>query len=154
MREYNEWERSSLNNSNAAVADQSSLNNTSWGSPGGGQAAQQQPQQHKDYSPFLKNISYQVSSPMPASHDSSKVDKKGSQPVGGDQKSPSLPDCSGNTDVWQRLGVGPIKVVDYLENLRMWISQTVLKRVVEEIDSTNALLVCHMVHLAFFNFYF
>jgi len=148
LKEYNEWEKSSLNNSNMAVADQSSLNNTSWGSPlSGGAAQQMQPQQQqlKDYSPFLKNISYQVSSPMPVGHDSPLADRK-SQGSGShihpDQKSPSLPnfDC-GNADVWQRLGVGPIKVVDYLENLRMWISQTVLKRVVEEIDSTNARLV-------------
>ena len=38
-------------------------------------------------------------------------------------------------------GVGPLKVVDYLQNLRMWISQTVLKRLVQEIEETNSKLI-------------
>merc|ERR1712029_658427 len=62
-------------------------------------------------------------------------------PVHAGRSGSGVGDCSGNADVWQRLGVGPLKVVDYLENLRMWISQTVLKRVVEEIGNTNAKLV-------------
>ena len=37
--------------------------------------------------------------------------------------------------------MGPLKVVDYLQNLRMWISQTVLKRLVQEIEETNSKLI-------------
>jgi len=66
---------------------------------------------------------------------------------GSDQRSPASKkeqtsgDRDANADVWQRLGVGPLKVVDYLQNLRMWISQTVLKRLVQEIEETNSKLI-------------
>jgi hypothetical protein len=43
--------------------------------------------------------------------------------------------------ICRRLGVDSIQLVSWMENLRMWISQTILKRVVEEIKQTNELLV-------------
>ena len=67
LREYDEWaEKSSLNNSvntSALGVDQSSLNNTWGGSPTVGSPPPTNggtPQQ-KDYSPYLRKISYQVS---------------------------------------------------------------------------------------------
>ena len=65
LREYDEWaEKSSLNNNSglatSALGDQSSLNNT-WGSPTVGSPPPNGTPQQKDYSPYLRKISYQVS---------------------------------------------------------------------------------------------
>lgn len=41
------------------------------------------------------------------------------------------------------MGVDPITLVTWMEKLRMWISQTVLARLVDEIKKTNESLVKH-----------
>ena len=53
----------------------------------------------------------------------------------------SVPTVSSLMSTIHVSGVGPLKVVDYLQNLRMWISQTVLKRLVQEIEETNSKLI-------------
>ena len=56
----------------------------------------------------------------------------------------SSPGNSGqsSTDlICRRLGIDSIQLVTWMENLRMWISQTIFKRIVQEIKQTNELLV-------------
>merc|ERR1712038_322794 len=43
--------------------------------------------------------------------------------------------------ICRRLGIDSIRLVTWMENLRMWISQTILARIVKEIKQTNELLV-------------
>jgi len=151
LREYDDWEKSYGPNNTSMQAEMgdTSLNNTSlgWRTPGGVAntptgSGQMPSTPRQDFSPYLKKMSYQVSSPMP---DSAKSpDNAASGRLATDQKSPTSPRSdAAHASVCARLGVGPLKVVDYLENLRLWISQTVLKRLVDEIDKTNGLLVKH-----------
>ena len=48
---------------------------------------------------------------------------------------------SSSDSICRHLGIDSIQLVSWMENLRMWISQTILKRVVKEIKDTNELLV-------------
>ncbi len=44
-------------------------------------------------------------------------------------------------DYFFRVGIEPLELVSWMENLRMWISQTILKRLVVEMDETNEQLI-------------
>ena len=140
LREYDDWERSYGNISNVSMqaegadASQSSLNVSGWRTPS--QQPQQQPPR-QDFSPFLRKMAYQVSSPLPEI-------QSDPSPRNQAEKLPKSPaDVAAHDSVCARLNVGHFEVVDYLEKLRLWISQTVLKRIVDEIDQTNRLLVKH-----------
>ena len=45
--------------------------------------------------------------------------------------------------ICRSLGIDSIQLVSWMENLRMWISQTILERIVKEIKETNELLIQH-----------
>ena len=56
--------------------------------------------------------------------------------------SPTSAQSGRSTDlICRRLGIDSIQLVTWMENLRMWISQTILARIVKEIKQTNELLV-------------
>ena len=72
---------------------------------------------------------YQLSVPSPATP---------SSPGGGEKESAS--DKTKASVLSQRLGIDPLDLVGWNENLRVWITQTVLRPLVKEIDSANAAL--------------
>ena len=45
--------------------------------------------------------------------------------------------------ICRRLDIDTVRLVSWMENLRLWISQTILRRTVEEIEQTNQLLIKH-----------
>ena len=53
-----------------------------------------------------------------------------------------------------RVGIDPLELVNWLENLRMWISQTILARLVKEIEDCNKQLKKLGVLSLFFFFFF
>jgi hypothetical protein len=139
LDEYDTWERhngSSLNTSfdlqqqqqqNQSLQQQTNMSSgglSFWKSPTDLNRSQQ------DYSPILKTLSYSLSTPMP-----------GSRGVDGDEtKSASLMrrgGGGGDHSLCFRIGIDPLELVSWMQNLRMWISQTVLVRLVAEIDDAN-----------------
>ena len=79
--------------------------------------------------PDLTTKVYQLSVPSPATP---------SSPGGGEKESAS--DKTKASVLSQRLGIDPLDLVGWNENLRVWITQTVLRPLVKEIDSANAAL--------------
>ena len=61
-----------------------------------------------------------------------------SSPGGGEKESAS--DKTKASVLSQRLGIDPLDLVGWNENLRVWLTQTVLRPLVKEIDSANAAL--------------
>ena len=58
--------------------------------------------------------------------------------------SPNYAANKSSTDsICRSLGIDSIQLVSWMENLRMWISQTILERIVKEIKETNELLIQH-----------
>ncbi|XP_018573554.1 transmembrane protein 209 [Anoplophora glabripennis] len=90
----------------------------------------------KDMSSFLKKCQYQLSTPSPTrtatSSPSSKVEDKTSSPA----QVTAL-------EVWTRINVDSVALTQWNENLRKWISQTILERLVEEFDRINDSLEKH-----------
>ena len=82
----------------------------------------------RDYSPVLKNLSYSLSTPMPGGSGSA---------TGKDGEEKSKASRSAKESICYRVGIDPLELVSWMQNLRMWISQTVLVRLVKEIETTN-----------------
>ena len=61
-----------------------------------------------------------------------------SSPGGAEKESAS--DKTKASVLSQRLGIDPLDLVGWNENLRVWLTQTVLRPLVKEIDSANAAL--------------
>ncbi|CAG9764039.1 unnamed protein product [Ceutorhynchus assimilis] len=78
----------------------------------------------KDYAAYVKKGEYQLSSPSPSASSPSKSDDKSSE-------------------AWTRINVNTVALTHWNENLRMWISQTILQRLVKEFDVIDAELVNH-----------
>ncbi len=137
LEEYEAWERQTCAAANVAASAETSAADTTLPSFWKPTASTQSPRSAiQDYSPILARLSYQVSTPMPNSNiDNNSKDGKSvvapgtkTDATGLGQKSETL--C-------RRLGIDPLELVGWKENLRLWISQTILVRLVEEIDETN-----------------
>ena len=86
-----------------------------------------------DQNSILRNVAYQLSTPMPISPDSPAGKSESTQSSSrSDTKSESL--C-------RRLGIDPLDLVYWMQNIRIWISQTILSRVVKEIAAMNKKLM-------------
>lgn len=85
---------------------------------------------------ILRNVSYQLSTPMPFSPDATKNGGSPSGPIGPisgpDTKCVSL--C-------RKVGIDPLDLVFWMQNIRIWLNQTILARVVRQIDTINESLV-------------
>jgi len=85
---------------------------------------------------ILRNVSYQLSTPMPFSPDATKNGGSPSGPIGPisgpDTKCVSL--C-------RKVGIDPLDLVFWMQNIRIWLNQTILTRVVRQIDTINESLV-------------
>ncbi|XP_072388155.1 transmembrane protein 209 isoform X1 [Diabrotica undecimpunctata] len=89
----------------------------------------------KDVSEYLRKCQYQLSSQI--------IGKTPSSPnLKGDDKSTS-PAQTSALEVWTRINVDSVALTQWNENLRMWISQTILERLVAEFDRINASLDKH-----------
>ncbi|CAG9834640.1 unnamed protein product [Diabrotica balteata] len=89
----------------------------------------------KDVSEYLRKCQYQLSSQI--------IGKTPSSPnLKGDDKSAS-PAQTSALEVWTRINVDSVALTQWNENLRMWISQTILERLVAEFDRINASLDKH-----------
>lgn len=84
----------------------------------------------KDMTSFLKKSQYQLSTQSPTSSPSSKSEDKAAGNV------PAL-------EVWTRINVDTVALTQWNENLRIWISQTILERLVKEFDVINEFLEKH-----------
>ncbi|XP_034937336.1 transmembrane protein 209 [Chelonus insularis] len=86
-----------------------------------------------EVSPLLRRCAYQLAPTVDKAKSSSPGNEEGMSPRG----------YFGALDVWRKYRVDPVKVNQWTANLRMWISKTVLERVITEIDNINAALTRH-----------
>ena len=85
-----------------------------------------------DFSPSVPAHSrpmYQLSSPLPATMSQASSSDKDSKQDSAQAKVLS-----------HRLGIDPMELVSWNENLRVWLTQTILKPLVSEIDRVNSTL--------------
>ena len=82
-----------------------------------------------DNSSLLSKLKYQLSSSLPEAL-LAKAKKEA-------EKSPMTAKEAKKEDICYRINIDPLTLVSWNEKLRMWISQTVLVRLIEEIDETN-----------------
>ncbi|KAK9745680.1 Cytochrome B561, N terminal [Popillia japonica] len=88
----------------------------------------------KDTPTFLKRTQYQLSpATTTSSTNSPKTDDKGS-PSGS---------TSQGMETWRRLSVDVITLTQWNANLRMWLSQTILMRLIKEFDNIDDALQKH-----------
>ncbi|KAG5891421.1 hypothetical protein JTB14_031487 [Gonioctena quinquepunctata] len=90
----------------------------------------------KDVSSFLKKCQYQLAT------QSTSKSSPGSPNVISDDKMSSSAQLSA-LEVWTRINVDSVALTQWNENLRVWISQTILERLVNEFDLTNDSLDKH-----------
>lgn len=79
-----------------------------------------------DYTPILRKYQYQIACRSPTSSKSAAKDDD------VDESTKYTPD-----EVWRRVGVGVDITERWVENLRKWLRETILVRVVKEIKSAN-----------------
>jgi len=85
-----------------------------------------------DVDPLLRRCTYQISlSPAQAQSGVGSGDEAGS---------PSPYQCA---EVWRRNKINPSVLTEWMANLRMWISQTILERLVSEIETVDSALHAH-----------
>lgn len=135
LRDYEQKEKtkSITNNLNKSVG--STGNNGSFWSSAATKDPRSSGNGRQDHSSILRNVAYQLSTPMPCSSD--PLDSPGGnsghlKSSRNDTKSESL--C-------RKLGIDPLDLVFWMQNIRIWISQTILSRVVKEIDYVNKKLI-------------
>jgi len=134
LEEYEAWEKMSASLDASQRQQQADITQTSFWRPGAmtpdkSNAGSPIP----DYSPVLRRLSYQLSSPLPGSPSDDQRGETGE--ASGSSAKRQVGRAS--EDVFYRVGVDPLRLVSWTENLRIWISQTVLVRLVAEIDRTN-----------------
>ncbi|XP_002730812.1 transmembrane protein 209-like [Saccoglossus kowalevskii] len=81
-----------------------------------------------DYTPVLRKYQYQIASRSPKSQSSRNDDD------------PDYPATFAANESWAKLGVVRDAVEEWIENLRKWIAQTVLKNLMKEIEEINTKL--------------
>ncbi|KAL7301211.1 hypothetical protein TKK_0006178 [Trichogramma kaykai] len=85
-----------------------------------------------EVSPLLRRCAYQLAPTIDKSKTSSPGVEEGNSPR-----------VFGTPDVWRKYRIDSSRVNQWTENLRMWISKTVIVRVAGEIDNVCASLVRH-----------
>lgn len=134
LNDYEQKERAKAISHNNQTSPNSpgSWTNGGNGTSGGGNSTNVNRQDHTS---ILRNVAYQLSTPMPCSSDTSGLDVMGGPGHSGtraDTKSESL--C-------RKLGIDPLDLVFWMQNIRIWISQTILQRIVKEIECVNKKLM-------------
>ncbi|CAH1977536.1 unnamed protein product [Acanthoscelides obtectus] len=89
----------------------------------------------KDVSSFLKKCQYQLSTQSPTKLTSGS-------PSSQDDKTLS-PSQLGALEVWTRINVDSVALTQWNKNLRTWLSQTIIERLVGEFDLINESLDKH-----------
>ncbi|TRY72008.1 hypothetical protein TCAL_05402 [Tigriopus californicus] len=127
LKEYQTWEKN--NGSFTTAQHDHSANDSSLGFRTGGLNGTSQTAQNASfngYSPLLKSLSYQMSTPMPES-----------EAKRGESKSSGTKSSRKKDNLSDLVGLDPLELVVWMENLRMWISQTVLRRLMRQITTAN-----------------
>ncbi|XP_069681862.1 transmembrane protein 209 isoform X2 [Periplaneta americana] len=86
--------------------------------------------------PMLRRCSYQLASPT-------TVPTTGSPGIQADDTGSLSSSLYQSQDVWRRVRVNPTVLTQWNANLRMWISQTILDRLVKEIEAVDEALQRH-----------
>ncbi|CAG5101610.1 Similar to Tmem209: Transmembrane protein 209 (Mus musculus) [Cotesia congregata] len=86
-----------------------------------------------EISPLLRRCAYQLAPTVDKTKSSSPGNEEGTSPRG----------YFGAPDVWRKYRVDSHKVNQWTANLRLWISKTVVERVMLEIEAVNAALIRH-----------
>lgn len=123
LKGYENFEKNSV--ISTSTEQPSNLLSTYWSHPASRSSA--------DVSPVLKRCVYQIAPPSPAQALSGvgSIDETGS------------PSLYHHADVWRRNNINPNVLTIWIANLRMWISQTILERVVSEINAVDSALHSH-----------
>lgn len=100
---------------------------------GNGNAAAAPP--NRDFSPVLRNLCYALSVPMPGQKNQASSES-GKASAEGDATSPA----SQERNRLLHLVADPLEIVSWLENLRVYTSETILNRVSGEIRRANKAL--------------
>ncbi|XP_003425289.1 transmembrane protein 209 [Nasonia vitripennis] len=122
LKEVSQKERKSAHSTN--VDQPSNLLSSFWSYP-----ATRSP---GEVSSLLRRCAYQLAPTVDKSKSSSPGVEEGSSPR-----------AFGTPDVWRKYRIDPAKVNQWIANLRMWISKTVVERVASEIDNVCTSLVRH-----------
>ncbi|KAJ8683244.1 hypothetical protein QAD02_019036 [Eretmocerus hayati] len=123
LKEVTQKERKSLSLS-TSVDQPSNLLSSYWSHP-----ATRNP---GEVSPLLRRCAYQLAPTIDKSKSSSPGVEEGNSPR-----------AFGAPDVWRKYRVDPARVNQWIANLRMWISKTVVERVASEIDNVCTSLIRH-----------
>ncbi len=140
LEEFGAWQKQRDNSNLQQQQQQSPDSSQSFWRPVGGAGS---PSGVQDYSPILNRLSYQLSTPMPGSKGSLDGGGDGTSGGGGGLLRGGIGGLVGalsgksREDICYRVGIEPLELVAWMENIRLWISQTVLVRLVAEVDETN-----------------
>lgn len=126
LSSYSQWEASQSQLIEPDTASQASQSSLFWQSPGLAHCTSK-----LDFSPASNSPKslYQLSSPLPASLNQ---DKENGQETSKDQNNSKI--------LSHRLGIDPLELVSWNENLRVWLTQTLLRPLVTEVDRVNSTL--------------
>jgi len=126
LHSYSQWEASQSLLAEPDTASQASQSSMFW--QGGGLA---QSNTKLDFSPANNSPRplYQLSSPLPPSLNQDK-----------DTTKETAKDQTNSKVLSHRLGIDPMELVSWNENLRVWITQTLLRPLVSEVDRVNSTL--------------
>ncbi|CAH1138308.1 unnamed protein product [Phyllotreta striolata] len=123
LKEYEEMEK--VNKLTTKQQQSSNLLSSFWSHP--------VTQSAKNVSEYLKHCQYQLSS--------QSMKLSGSGKIKSDEK--TLSPTKGSLENWTRINVDSVALTQWNENLRVWISQTILERLVAEFDRVNTALDKH-----------
>jgi len=130
LSSYHDWENSHLSNQSVDDSGSQASQSVLFWRPTGSQT------NRLDFtSPTVKPV-YQLSSPPPAS--------TGVSGEGGTNKETASDQTKAEV-LSHRLGIDPLDLVSWNQNLRVWMTQTILRPLVSEIDSVNTSLTKHGV---------
>ncbi|CAB4068099.1 unnamed protein product [Lepeophtheirus salmonis] len=157
LKDFETWEKSqSFLSTNNDVSTVSGGNSSFWKSSSASSPVGTN--NGLDYSPILKKYTYQLATQPPTKcggncsspgnatvlHHTDSCNNLGNIGAMKSNNPGSSPSSTTirkeTTNASSELRVDPLRLVQMTQNLRMWISQTVLSRIVKEIDSTNKAL--------------
>ena len=122
LANYSQWEASQ------SLAEQDTSSQTSQAGPSGLWAGYNNSRQLDFSSSCSGQQVYQLSSPLPPTNNANATD------------SDKTLDKTQSKVLSHRLGIDPRELVSWNENLRVWLTQTILKPLVSEIDRVNSAL--------------
>jgi hypothetical protein len=126
LSSYSQWEASQSQLAEPDTASQASQSTLFWQGAGLAHSTSK-----LDFSPASNSPKsvYQLSSPLPPSLTQDK-----------DSTKDTTKDQTNSKVLSHRLGIDPMELVSWNENLRVWLTQTLLRPLVSEVDRVNSTL--------------